>query len=108
MATTKHPAEVFRHPVDVNTAPAQTDRQRHWCLFADQECDKQSRLIDYPMGVCSVQYGQDIIALSPRRFLQDNTVFYDIADHHFGGRNDLLLFEEVSVPASRYLLPGSL
>jgi len=50
------------------------------------------------MGVCSVQYGDDVIALSPRRFLQDQTVFRDIADHYFGGRQDLLVFPEVSIP----------
>ncbi len=103
MTTTKHPAEVFGYPIDVNTAQAKAARARHWCPFAKQACDKQSRLIDYPMGVCSVQYGQEIIALCPRRFLENNTVFYDIADHHFGGRGDLLLFEEISVPGNRYL-----
>ena len=55
------------------------------------------------MGVCSVQYGEQVVALSPRRFLQDNAVFYDIADHCFGGLNDLLLFEEVSIPGARHL-----
>ena len=32
-----------------------------------------------------------------------NTVFYDIADHHFGDRSDLLLFKEISVPGNRSL-----
>lgn len=103
MTTIKHPAEVFGHPIDVNTTQAKADRAQHWCPFAKQVCDKQSRLIDYPMGVCSVQYGQEVIALSPRRFLQDNTVFYDIADHHFGAQSDLLLFKEISVPGNRSL-----
>ena len=55
------------------------------------------------MGVCSVQYGDEIIALSPRRFMQDNIVFYDIADRYFGTRNDLLIFPEVSIPGARSL-----
>ncbi|MBM4429169.1 MAG: hypothetical protein FJ026_02325, partial [Chloroflexi bacterium] len=37
------------------------------------------------------------------RFLHDETVFFNIADHHFGTRSDLLLFEEVSVPGALYL-----
>lgn len=49
------------------------------------------------MGVCSVQYGDQIVALSPRRFLQDDTVFKDIADHYFNSRSDLLLFKEVGL-----------
>lgn len=49
------------------------------------------------MGVCSVRYGDQTIALSPRRFLQDGTVFKDIADHYFGSRNDLLLFSEIGL-----------
>lgn len=103
MATVKHPAEVFGHPLDVHSEQSKSDRGRHWCPFMDAPCDKQSRRVDYPMGVCSVQYGGDVVALSPRRFLQDNTVFYDIADHYFGNRHDLLLFEELSVPSAQHL-----
>jgi hypothetical protein len=52
------------------------------------------------MGVCAVQYGQDVVALCPKRFLQANTVFCDIADHYFGTRNNLLIFPEVSIPGA--------
>lgn len=97
MTMVKRPAEVFGHPIDVES---NSHRERHWCPFVDEECNKKSRLIDYPMGVCSVQYGEDVIALSPRRFLQDKTVFHDIADHHFNDRHDLLVFSEISVPTA--------
>jgi hypothetical protein len=103
MAKIKHPVEVFGHPIDVNSPEALADRREHWCPFVDDKCDKRSRLIDYPMGVCSVQYGEDIVALSPRRFLQDRIVFHDIADRYFGTRSDLLVFPEVSVPGARNL-----
>ncbi len=59
--------------------------------------NKQSRLITYPMGVCSVQYGDQVIALSPRRFLQNNIVFKNIADHHFKTRDNLLVFSEIGL-----------
>lgn len=49
------------------------------------------------MGVCSVQYGDNVIALSPRRFLQRNIVFENIADHHFNTRNNLVVFKEVNL-----------
>ena len=103
MAKIKHPIEVFGHPIDVDSPQARADRERHWCPFVDDVCDKRSRLIDYPMGVCSVQYGEEIVALSPRRFMQDNIVFYDIADHYFGSRHNLMLFPEVSIPGARNL-----
>ncbi len=103
MAKTKHPIEVFGHPIDVESPEARTDRERHWCPFVNDVCDKRSRLIDYPMGVCSVQYGEEVVALSPRRFMQDNIVFYDIADHYFGSHHNLMLFPEVSIPGARNL-----
>jgi len=56
-----------------------------------------------PNGVCSVRYGPEIVALSPRRFLQNDTVFYDIADHYFETCSDLLVFPEVSIPGARHL-----
>lgn len=103
MPKAKRPAEVFGHPIDVDSPEACKDREQYWCPFVDDRCDKRSRLIDYPMGVCSVQYGEDIVALSPRRFLQDNIVFLDIADRYFGSRDNLLVFPEVSIPGARNL-----
>jgi Restriction endonuclease NotI len=50
------------------------------------------------MGVCSVRYGNSIVALCPRRFLQDNIVFKNIADHYFKTRNDLVVFSEIGLP----------
>jgi hypothetical protein len=93
----KHPAEVFGYPLEARSAEAKAARRRYWCPFANEKCNKQSRLVRYPMGVCSVQYGNQVVALSPRRFLQDNTVFKDIADHHFKTRDNLLLFSEVGL-----------
>ena len=93
----KHPAEVFGYPIGAKSAKAKAARRGYWCPFANEKCNKQSRLVKYPMGVCSVQYGNQVIALSPRRFLQDNTVFKDIADHHFKTRDNLLLFSEVGL-----------
>lgn len=93
----KHPAEVFGHPIEVSTSEAKETRAKHWCPFMDKECEKESRLITYPMGVCSVKYNDDIIAICPRRLLQDQIVIGDIADQYFGDRKDLLLFSEVGL-----------
>lgn len=64
-------------------------------------CYKQSRLTNgIPFGVCSAFHGGEHVALCPRRFLQNRTVFSDIAIHHFGSTNDLLLFSEVKLPGA--------
>jgi hypothetical protein len=93
----KHPAEIFGYPIEVSTSESKEIRAKHRCPFMDKVCEKKSRLITYPMGVCSVKYKDDIIAICPRRFLQDQMVIGDIADQYFGDRNDLLLFPEVGL-----------
>jgi len=92
---THYPAEVFGFPVTNRSAEAQAIRERFWCPFVDDMCNKKSRLIDYPMGVCSVKVRENTVAICPRRFLQDHTVFHDIALDYFGSTGDLLLFSEV-------------
>jgi hypothetical protein len=89
-------AEVFGHPVDDDSEQARLDRRERRCPFLGQTCWKQSRLIDYPFGVCSVDYNGETIATCPGRFRQDEKVFKDIADHYFGTRHNLIPFPEVS------------
>jgi hypothetical protein len=93
----KHPSEIFGFPVEDRSVDAQAARSRRWCPFMDKRCDKKSRLISYPFGVCSAQWSNEIIALCPHRFLQKEIVFKDVADHHFGARHDLLVFPEVGL-----------
>lgn len=93
----RHPAEVFGLPISAKGAKAQRARDNYYCPFRDAECNKQTRLADHPMAVCSVQYGDDVVALCPNRFLQDDVVFKDIADHYFQSRNNLLVFPEVGL-----------
>jgi len=103
MPKATHPAEVFGYPIDIHSEEAQDHRKRHLCPFDNKECNKESQFIDYPTGLCSVQYGDQVVALHPRRFLQDNTIFLDIADHHFLGRDNLLLFGETGLHSARHL-----
>lgn len=91
------PAEVFGHSIADGSEQAQQDRQRHWCPFLGERCSKKSRTIDYPFGVCSVQYGGATVAICPNRFRQGERVLGDIADYHFGSQNNLIPFPEVSV-----------
>jgi hypothetical protein len=50
----KHPAEVFGYSFRTTLDLHEKGRKKYWCPFADDKCNKQSRLIKYPMGVCSI------------------------------------------------------
>lgn len=93
----KRPAEVFGFPIEVTGGQAERCRQAYRCPFMGKKCDKKSRLLTFPMGVCSVTYGEGVISLCPRRFLEKRTVFKDVAELHFGGTEDLLVFQEVGL-----------
>jgi len=45
--------EIFGHPIDSKQSDALSDFENYKCRFINKKCDKESRLIEYPMGVCS-------------------------------------------------------
>ncbi|MBM4461561.1 MAG: hypothetical protein FJ011_28030 [Chloroflexi bacterium] len=98
------PAEVFGYPINNRSPEAERARKRHWCRFTDALCNKTSRLIDYPFGVCSADHHGEICAVCPRRFEEPGTfagtprVLSDIALHYFGDHNNVILFPEVGLP----------
>jgi hypothetical protein len=91
----KYPSEIFGHPHYATDEKAVADRRNYWCPFVDKVCYKQSRLINHPFGVCSARVGEEQVALCPRRFLDNHSVFSDIARHHFKTINDILVFPEI-------------
>lgn len=93
----RYPAEVFGFPVENRSAEAEAVRQQHQCPFVNAPCSKKSRLVSYPMGVCSAHVNGHAVAICPRRFLEGQTIFRDIAQDYFGSTNDLLLFSEVKL-----------
>lgn len=95
--TARYPAEIFGFPAENREPNAEATRQQHLCPFVNEPCNKQSRLIPYPMGVCSAYANGHAIAICPRRFLEKQTVFRDVALDYFGSTNDLLLFGEVKL-----------
>jgi len=95
--TARYPAEVFGFPVENRSIEAQAVRQQHRCPFVSALCNKKSRLVSYPMGVCSAYVNGHAVAICPRRFLEGQTVFHDIALDYFGSTNNLILFSEVSL-----------
>ncbi len=97
-------AEVFGFPITNRSDEAEKARQRHWCPFTNSRCAKQSRLLDFPFGVCSVSYHGHVCAVCPRRFEQRGSlpdtskVLEDLARHYFGDINNVVAFPEVGLP----------
>ncbi len=100
----RRPAEIFGYPIGNRSAEARDARQKYWCPFRDELCNKKSRLIDFPFGVCSVEYDGDIYTICPRRFEESGStegvarVLEDIAVHYFGNTDNTVVFSEVRLP----------
>ena len=92
---TKQPAEIFGHHWSSSTPNAINCRASHFCPFTGVKCNKQTRQVNYPMGVCSINYQNEILALCPNRFLQDNIIFEDIANKYFGSTDNQVVLHEV-------------
>ena len=92
-----YPVEIFGYPISNMSPQAHQIRSKYWCPFMNKKCDKQSRTISYPMGVCSVLHKGSKIAICPQRFLQDNIAFTDVCNEFFGTTNNVLLFSEVGL-----------
>jgi len=93
-----YPAEIFGYPIENISKDAQDYRIKYLCPFTDEQCSKLSRLINYPMGICSVWWpDNNPIAICPEHFLQNNTLFVSIAENVFGNIDNILLFKEVKL-----------
>ena len=98
------PAEIFGYPIGNKSDEAQKPRKQYWCPFVNKVCNKKSRLIDYPFGVCSVEHRGEVNAICPRRFEEQgriegiSRVLEDIASHYFGDFNNVISFPEVRLP----------
>lgn len=91
------PNEFFTFPKENQEDRAKNACKNHFCRFLDDQCDKQSRTISYPMGVCSVHHGGQKAIICPHRFLENNLVFEQISQEIFGTSNNILLFSEVKI-----------
>jgi len=87
-----NPNEIFTYPVESKSAKAKNAVQNYYCRFLDRKCDKQSRTIKYPMGVCSVNHSGTKPIICPHRFLENNLVFKNACNAAFGDTNNVLLF----------------
>ncbi|MBI4823721.1 MAG: hypothetical protein HY805_05770 [Nitrospirae bacterium] len=92
-----NPNEIFTYPLECRTEKAKSAVKRYYCRFLENKCNKQSRTIDYPMGVCSVNYSKNKIIICPHRYLEDNLVFIEVCKNVFGSTDNTLLFSEVKL-----------
>lgn len=92
-----NPNEIFTYPVESKSAKAKKAVKKYYCRFLESKCDKQSRTIKYPMGVCSVNHSGTKPIICPHRFLENNLVFKSACNDAFGGTNNVLLFSEVKL-----------
>lgn len=92
-----NPNEIFTYPVENKTTEAKNAVKKYYCRFLESKCDKQSRTIKYPMGVCSVNHSGTKPIICPHRFLENNLVFKNACNAAFGGTNNVLLFSEVKI-----------
>ncbi|MEN6623654.1 MAG: NotI family restriction endonuclease [Smithella sp.] len=94
----KYPSEIFGFYLRNVSPDADDSRKKYWCPFHGSPCYKQSRLLDFPFGVCTAHVEGQEIALCPRRFLENNKVFQAIAISQFGTSENVLVFSEVGLP----------
>ena len=93
----KRPAEIFGYPIGNQSDAAQDARQKHWCPFQENQCDKK-------MGVCSVEYNGEIRTICPHRFQERGSTdgvsraLEDIAVNCFGNADNIVVFPEVGLP----------
>lgn len=98
------PAEIFGYPVLNRSNEAMSARERYWCPFQDKRCNKKSRLIDFPFGVCSAEHSGEAHIICPHRFDEQGSiesvskVLEDVARHYFGNFDNLVAFSEVRLP----------
>ncbi len=93
----KYPSEIFGYYWRNKSQEALQTRKKHFCPFHGSVCFKKSRLVKIPFGVCTAHVEGKEIALCPRRFLDQGTVFKDIAQAHFGSIHDVIVFSEIGL-----------
>ncbi|MFC2020948.1 NotI family restriction endonuclease [Chloroflexota bacterium] len=67
------------------------------CPFTSNKCNKQSRLLPYPMGTCAVRLHDKNVIICPQRYRENDIVFKDVANTFFGSTDNTIVFSEVRV-----------
>ncbi len=67
------------------------------CPFISNKCNKKSRLLPYPMGICTVRLNDKNVIICPQRYRENDIVFKDVTDTFFGSTDNTIVFSEVRV-----------
>lgn len=62
------PAEIFGYPPSNQSKGARNTRSKYLCPFIGKTCTKQTRLLKYPLGVCSAWHKGEPRIICPERF----------------------------------------
>jgi len=65
--------------------------------FTKKKNGKQTRLLKIPMGVDSVYWNDTPVIIDPNRFLQDETIFKDVAIKFWGSDENVIKLPEVKL-----------
>lgn len=84
------PNEIFTYPLSNKDTEAKKAFNTHFCRFTEKKCDKQSRLLNYPLGICSVKYASSFPIICPHRFLENKLVFKNVCEQLWGDTNNIL------------------
>jgi len=87
------PAEIFGFPPSNKTNLAKIHRKQYLCPFIERKCTKQTRLLNYPLGICSAWHKGAPRIICPQRFYYDGYQLLKFISKDFLGDNFSLVSE---------------
>jgi hypothetical protein len=92
----RRPSEFFGFPPENNSKEAADTRKKYYCPWLRQQCIKKSRLLEHPLGVCSVLHERKPHIICPERIANAETLD-QIAQKVLGKQTGYYLLKEVSL-----------
>jgi hypothetical protein len=92
-----YPAEIFGYPPSNKSEIAYRAREKYMCPFIGQKCTKQSRLLSYPLGICSAWHLGTPRIICPNRFYFSDKVLLKEISKLFLNKENIELVPEVEL-----------
>lgn len=92
-----YPAEIFGYPPSNTSKVAYQVRKEYMCPFIGQKCTKQSRLLSYPLGICSAWHLGTPRIICPNRFYFSDKVLLKKISKLFLNKENIELVPEVTL-----------
>jgi len=94
-------AEIFGYPIEHygfnSNLMKEIKKNGFISPFTKKKNKKQTRLLKIPMGVDSVYWNNVPVIIDPDRFLQDETIFKDVAKRFWGSDENVIKLPEVKL-----------